>query len=229
MSILCVTYTCRCTNCIITDSLASGGVGLTFACSSTQGAGLVLPDGAKYYDANNPAQSTGTQRNTPNIGTSISMVRRAGRCVMAAYTSSLDATNVIHGKRHAFILLGVALYSPLLEWPRLEEHSPIVGRFKQDLLIVFTGGTRRILIKRFFSVDIRYLCERNRRFTSNCSQRSQLDTVIGGSKAKGPLIVSPVPYGVESPFRRGIPVGEMDTYGESVGVMLYHPSFSGDA
>ncbi len=52
------------------------------------------------------------------------------------------------------------------------------------------------------------------------------DTVIGGSKAKGSLIVSPVPYGVESPFRRGIPVGEMDTYGESVGVMLYHPSFS---
>ncbi|KAK0440620.1 hypothetical protein EV421DRAFT_1737277 [Armillaria borealis] len=43
------------------------------------------------------------------------------------------------------------------------------------------------------------------------------NTVIGGSKAKGPLIVSPVPYGVESPFHNGVPVGDMDMYRESVG------------
>ncbi|KAK0187256.1 hypothetical protein F5146DRAFT_1004188 [Armillaria mellea] len=38
------------------SALTSGNVGLTFACSSTRGAGLALPGGTTRYDAEQPAQ-----------------------------------------------------------------------------------------------------------------------------------------------------------------------------
>ncbi|SJL06517.1 uncharacterized protein ARMOST_09858 [Armillaria ostoyae] len=193
-------------------ALTSGGVGLTLSCSSTQGAGLVLPDGTTRYDANHPAQLyeyakkyaqywyqyfNGEEGREMRNGC-LYLVTGCDKC------HSWEAA-CFHPPRRSsvFPIAGVAEVRGAFSHTWDVQTGPSYRIHRRD-----TTDPNQAIFLRGYTISVREKPMIHEQLLTK-------NTVVGGSKAKGPLIVSPVPYGVESPFRHGVPVGDMDMYGES--------------
>ncbi|PBK98477.1 hypothetical protein ARMGADRAFT_578106 [Armillaria gallica] len=197
--------------------LTSGGVGLTFACSSTQGAGLVLPDGATRYDANNPAQLYKYAKKYAQywyqyLNGEEGMEMRNGSLYLVTGCDKCHSWEAacFHPPRHSSVFPtdGVAEVGGAFSHSWEVQTGPHYRIHRRD-----TTDPNQAIFLRGYTISVREKPTVHEQLLA----KKPTDTVIGGSKAKGPLIDSPVPYGVESPFRYGIPVGDMDMHGVSEG------------
>ncbi|KAK0453008.1 uncharacterized protein EV420DRAFT_635871 [Desarmillaria tabescens] len=198
-----------------------GGVGLTFSCSSTQGAALVLPDGAVRYDVNQSAQAKlhkyakkYAQYWYQYLNGEQGREMRNGSLYLVTGCDKSHSWEAVcfHPPTHSsvsspFSIVGAAEVGGTISHEWMFQTGPSRRNHRKD-----TMDPNQAIFLRGYSISVPEKPMIQEQLLKDKTTGAVEIFSIDGSKTKGPLIVPLVPYGIDS--RYSAPVEDMDMYGE---------------